>query len=122
MRKLTFFLATLLAFSMMGCSTPFSNREDEKVIKADCYVVCVKPNGFVASINGVGDVFIKYANAKEQIDVFDTVIVEYYETDLIEKNGAYVDARGERARYSYQIKSPKSIRVADPSKGELVFG
>ncbi len=55
MKKLTFFLATLLAFSMMGCSKPSSNREDEKVISADCYVVCVKSNGFVASINGVAD-------------------------------------------------------------------
>lgn len=123
MKKLTaLLLVMILIFSMIGCNNPSSNDRNGDVIEVSCYVTCVKFNGFVAHIYDVGYVFVKYANAKKQIDVFDTVIVEYYENELIEKNGTYVDVSGERMNYSYMIKSPVSARIADPSKGEPVFG
>ena len=117
-------LLTVLA--IMLCLTIFSgcnsSSNDGKLIEAYCYVTCVKYDGFVAHINDVGYVFIKYANAKKQFEVFDTVIVEYYDTDLIEKNGTYTDHSGEKGTYSYKIAKPQNVRVADPSNGEPVFG
>ena len=145
MKKLTaVFLTIILIFSMVGCNQPSTsndegnttteNTNDENdstktninggrdTTTADCYVLGVTANGFVASINGVGDVFVKYSNANQHIELFDTVIVEYYEADLIEKAGTYTDPGDEKATYSYTVASPISVRVADPSKGEPVFG
>ena len=123
MKKISaLFLILVLMLSIVGCNTSSSNDKEGKIIEAYCYVVHVKSNGFVASINDVGYVYIKCPNAKKQIEKFDTVIIEYYETDLIEKSGTYTDVSGERASYSYKITDPKAVRVADPSKGEPVFG
>ena len=145
MKKLTaLFLTIILIFSMVGCNQPSTsngegnttteNTNDENnfiktnvngesdATTAYCYVLEVTANGFVANINGVGDVFIKYANAKQHIEEFDTVIVEYYKANLIEKAGTYTDPSDEKATYSYTVASPISVRVADPSKGEPVFG
>ena len=96
--------------------------EADALIESYCYVVCVKRNGFVASINDVGYVYIRYDDAEDEIELYNTVIVEYSSADLIEKNGIYIGSAGEIEQYSFQIKEPRSVRVADPSKGEPVFG
>lgn len=123
MKKLTaVFLIIILIFSMVGCNQPSTSNDEGNTTTADCYVLGVTANGFVASINGVGEVFVKYSNANQHIELFDTVIVEYYEADLIEKAGTYTDPGDEKATYLYTVASPISVRVADPSKGEPVFG
>ena len=134
MKKLIALIFTvILIFSMVACNQPSTSNDESNSIKADingesdattayCYVLNVTANGFVAGINGVGDVFVKYANANQHIELFDTVILEYYENDLIEKVGTYTSPGDEKATYSYTVASPISVRVADPSKGELVFG
>ena len=111
-------LVLALMLSMVGCNT----SSDDKKKEVYCYVVYVESNGFVADIIDVGVAYIEYSNANQEIELFDTVIIEYYETDLIEKSGTYTDVSGERASYSYKITDPKAVRVADPSKGEPVFG
>ena len=111
-------LVLALMLSMVGCNT----SSDDKKKEAYCYVAHVDSNGFVADIIDVGVAYIEYSNANQEIELFDTVIIEYYETDLIEKSGTYTDVSGERASYSYKITDPKSVRVADPSKGEPAFG
>ena len=108
-----------------GTSTEVTTAlEDESAARIESYgyVVSVKRNGFVASINEIGYVYIRYDGAKDEIELYDTVIVEYSSADLIEKNGLYMGSDGEIERYSYQIKEPRRVRVADPSKGEPVFG
>ena len=108
-----------------GTSTEVTTAlEDESAARIESYgyVVSVKPNGFVASIDDVGYVYIRYDGAKDEIELYDTVIVEYSSADLIEKNGLYMGSDGEIERYSYQIKEPRRVRVADPSNGEPVFG
>ena len=124
------FLAVLLLlmvlFALTACGNTYKDtspsNDQANTITAYCYVLCVKSDGFVANINDVGDVFIKYANAKQHIEVFDTVIVEYDKADLVEKSGTYTDVSGEKATYSHKLTNPKNVRVADPSKGDLVFG
>lgn len=79
-------------------------------------------DGFIAYINGIGNVFIKYDAAGSKIQVFDTVVVEYDSEDLVVENGQYIDVAGENVTYSYKLNNPESVRKADPSKGEPVFG
>lgn len=122
MKKCTALLLVLvLTFSLVGCNTS-SGEPDEEAIKAYCYVGYVDSNGFVADIGDIGKVYIEYPNAKEQIELFDTVVLEYYESKLTETDGTYIGVAGGTETYSYTLKSPKSLRVADPSKGEPVFG
>ena len=106
-----------LMLSMVGCNT----SSDDKKKEAYCYVVHVESNGFVADIIDVGVAYIEYSNANQEIEIFDTVIIEYDEADLIEENGKYTVITGESASFSYKITNLKSVRVADPSKGEEVF-
>ena len=111
-----------LMLSMVGCNTSSDDKkkEDEKK-EAYCYVVHVESNGFVADIIDVGVAYIEYSNANQEIELFDTVIIEYDESELIEENGTYTGITGESASFSYKITNLKSVRVADPSKGEEVF-
>ena len=106
-----------LMLSMVGCNTSSDDKEKE----AYCYVVHVESNGFVADIIDVGVAYIEYSNANQEIELFDTVIIEYDEADLIEENGTYTGITGESASFSYKITNLNSVRVADPSKGEEVF-
>ena len=106
-----------LMLSMVGCNTSSDDKEKE----AYCYVVHVESNGFVADIIDVGVAYIEYSNANQEIELFDTVIIEYDESELIEENGTYTDITGGSASFSYKITNLNSVRVADPSKGEEVF-
>ncbi len=123
------FLAGLLVFSMVACTTdnndePSTNAQPtdtHDVIQSYCYVLCVLSDGFVASINDIGNVFIKYNNRNDEIEVFDTVVIEYDRKDLLEAIGHF-EIAGEQETYSYRLNNPKTVRKADPSKGEPVFG
>lgn len=110
-------LVLVLMLSMVGCNASSDDKEKE----AYCYVVHVESNGFVADIIDVGVAYIEYSNANQEIELFDTVIIEYDEADLIEENGTYTGITGESASFSYKITNLNSVRVADPSKGEEVF-
>ncbi|MBO5043232.1 MAG: hypothetical protein J6D87_09725 [Clostridia bacterium] len=83
------------------------------------YVLYVSEDGFVAHINAYGNVFVKNKGS-DAIDVFDTVIIEYYEANLFRESGSF-DIAGEIEQYSYMLEAI-SVRVADPSKGDPVFG
>ena len=83
------------------------------------YVLYVSEDGFVAHINAYGNVFVKNKGS-DIIDIFDTVIIEYYEANLFRESGSF-DIAGEIEQYSYMLEAI-SVRVADPSKGDLVFG
>ena len=119
---IAFFLSLLLTLTITSCkeSTPQDSSGD--ITESYCYVSYVTTNGFAAHINDIGCVFIEHKNANKQIELFDTVIVKYHTSDLTEDNGSYIGVAGEKETYSYRIKNPKSVRLADPSKGEPVFG
>ena len=122
-RSLAFVLVLVCILAFSGCKDDIAETKYKgDSAKSYCYVSYVTSDGFVAGINDIGRVFVEYANADEDIKLFDTVIVEYGTDDLIEENGSYVAITGNEARWSYRIKNPKKVRVADPSKGEPVFG
>ena len=122
MKKCTALLLVLvLTFSLVGCNTS-SDEQDAEAVKAYCYVGYVDSHGFVADIGDIGRVYIEYPNAKEQIKLYDTVIIEYVTSQLTETDGTYIGVAGGTETYSHTLKSLKSLRVADPSKGDHVFG
>lgn len=86
------------------------------------YVIDVERNAFIVSINDVGYVRVKYSGAKDVVEVYDTVIISYDDSALIEKGGTYIDDSWYVEKYEYTLEKLKSFRVADPSKGDLVFG
>ena len=87
---------------------------------AYCYVVYTAPDGFVVHINDLGYVFVKHADS--EIKLFNTVVIEYDAADLTKTDGSYLDLDGSSQSYSYMLQKTRGIRLADPSKGEPVFG
>ena len=87
---------------------------------AYCYVVHTAPDGFVVHVNDLGYVFVKYADS--EIKLFNTVVIEYDAADLTKTDGSYIDLDGSSQGYSYILQKTRGIRLADPSKGEPVFG
>ena len=79
----------------------------------------VSEGGFFAHINAYGNVFVKNKSSNS-IEIFDTVIIEYYEANLFRESGSF-DIAGETEQYSYMLEAI-SVRVADPSNGDPVFG
>lgn len=84
------------------------------------YVLYVSEDGFVAHINAYGNVFVKNKGS-DSIDIFDTVIIEYFEANLFSESGSFDIAGEPTEQYSYTLEAI-SVRVADPSKGDPVFG
>jgi len=122
-RLLSFVLMLVCVLAFSGCKDNIAKTKYKgDTAKSYCYVSYVSSDGFVADINDLGRVFVEYANADDNIELFDTVIVEYSTDDLIEENGSYVAITGNEDHWSYRIQNPKKVRVADPSKGEPVFG
>ena len=119
-RYLALTLVFVFILSLASCRSDIPEySENEKY----GYVVEVDRNAFIVSINGIGYVRVKYSGARDVIEKYDTVIISYDDSSLIEKGGSYyTDDSWEREEYEYTLERLKSFRVADPSKGDLVFG
>ena len=65
---------------------------------------------------------MKYAGTEPEIGLLDMVVMEFDETDLKSAAGTFLTVGEEEQTYSYILVDPKSIRLADPSKGEPTFG
>ena len=87
---------------------------------AYCYVVHTAPDGFVVHVNDLGYVFVKHADS--EIKTFHTVVIEYDVADMTKTDGSYIDIDGSSQSYSYILQKTRGIRLADPSKGEPLFG
>ena len=85
------------------------------------YIMGVSEHGFVAS-----ETYVKYEGADRYFSEFQTVRVDYYESDIEEKSGT-VKMPGLGAddcfehEYKYVINKVKSIRISDYEAGEPVF-
>ena len=84
------------------------------------YVVYAAQDGFVVDINDLGYVFVKHADP--EIRMFHTVVIEYDIADMVETYGSYPDIDGSTLSYSYILSKTRGVRLADPSKGEPLFG
>ena len=117
-------LIVMLVISMVGCSI-----SGKKV--AYCYVRAVSPDGFLAGMydpEGLKTiskgVYIPYPDADKSFCEYDTVVIEYDEADLTALNAKVPGSMDMDVvyRYQYLLSNVKSVRLADPSKGEPTFG
>ena len=104
----------------MPTDTAGSGATAPDIAIAYCYVVHTAQDGFVVHINDLGYVFVKHADS--EIKLFNTVVIEYDAADLTKTDGSYLDLDGSSQSYSYMLQKTRGIRLADPSKGEPVFG
>ena len=119
MKKVIFFIiAAFFCFTLLwGCG---SGIWGTGAPEAYGYVVCLKEDGFIAEIESLGYVYVQYGDP--EIKVFDTVIIEFSETDLVPASGSFLTVDGRARNYSYVLQNLKSIRFPDPTKGEPTFG
>ena len=114
-KTLILLLAILLCF-LSACTS--------RHIKKDVYVyvVYVDDTGFVCQIEDVGDVYVKCPTGDYGIKTFDTVIMTYDLNAITESGGTYIPFEDHEATYDHTLESVRAIRIADPGKGEPVFG
>ena len=120
MKKALFFV-----FSIMLCIAPFCSgcsQSPEKVEarSESCRVLCVMDDGFVVWIEDIGNVYVKQFAAGVKISPLGTVVMEFYDRDLVSDSGTFTDPFGKEQNYSYILENPKSIRL--PTENEPTFG
>ena len=96
------------------------NRHE--IVKIYLYIAIATEDGFVGSSNELGRVYVKYPGANKGIEVSDTIVVEYYASDLKEEEGTFTHITGNSDKYFYKIDNPIIVRKSDPARGEPVFG
>ena len=118
MKKVLFFIITVtFCLSILfGCSTGIDTE------RKSCRVVCLEEDGIIVDIEYIGYVYVKNVNTNQEIRIFDTVVMEFSESDLTPANGTFHNFDGRELNYSYMLENPKSIRLADPDSGEPTFG
>ena len=113
MKKLIIFtIVFCMLFVLVGCqeSIDYSNAEVET---ARGYVVSVMQRGFIVDFGqNFERVYVKYDNARDMIACFDTVTVEYYDIDFVERSGIYFDFAG-YTEYTHRINNPIKVSVVE---------
>ena len=88
----------------------------EKVNQDNFYrVECICENGFIAQNSSPDKIFVKYPQT-DQFEEYDTVYIEFDESDLIPGSGTYSDSYGYEISYSYVLENPKTVRLAGPGE------
>ena len=123
MKKALFFVFSIMLcilFLCSGCSQPEPSAEKEEARSKFCRVLCVMDEGFVVWIEDIGNVYVTQFIGGVEIRPLGTVVMEFYESDLVSKSGTFIDAFGKEQEYSYILEKPKSIRL--PTENEPTFG
>ena len=121
-------LVLALIISLMGCNAqPVSPKTET----AFCRVLVVTASGFLADVYDLEEhvklyenVFIQYMDADKSFDAYDTVVIEYDKTDMLQKEGTVpgVEDACIVYEYGYLLQKVVNARLADPLKGEPTFG
>lgn len=124
MRKLiAILLSVIMIFSLVvftGCDEDEQGTDENDQIRSEfVYVLWVGENSFIAGLINDEKTWIKCEGIGDEIDVFDTVLVEY-DINAVEKSMG-LSENGEDLYY-YIIHKVVNVRLADPDKGEHLFG
>ena len=85
-----------------------------------CQVLCLEEDGIVVWIEDIGNVYVKQVDAALEIEVLDTVVMEFSKDNLESASGTFTDAFGDEQSYSYILENPKSVRRT--TENEPTFG
>ena len=123
MKKALFFVFSVMLCILLlciGCSQAEPSDKNEGARCEFCRVLCVMDDGFVVWIPDIGNVYVTQFAGSVTIYPLGTVVMEFYECDLVSDSGAFTDAFGEKQMYSYILENLKSIRL--PTENEPTFG
>ena len=86
------------------------------------YIAYTDENGFMGSINGLGRVYVEYADAEKDFDEFDTVRITWKTENLREESGTVINPiSGNPDLYEFILK-PSTVRKSIPWLGEPLYG
>ena len=120
MKKALFFVFSIMLCIALFCSGCSQSPEKVEARSESCRVLCVMDDGFVVWIEDIGNVYVKQFAAGVKISPLGTVVMEFYDCDLVSDNGTFTDPFGKEQNYSYILENPKSIRL--PTENEPTFG
>ena len=120
MKKALFFVFSIMLCIALFCSGCSQSPEKVEARSESCRVLCVMDDGFVVWIPDIGNVYVTQFAGSVTIYPLGTVVMEFYECDLVSDSGAFTDAFGEKQMYSYILENLKSIRL--PTENEPTFG
>ena len=121
-RETKFYFDEEYTLQRVMCRVLEKSEEVNEAKKSYLYIASVTEDGFVGSCNELGRVYVKYPDADKEIELFDTIVVEYYASDLKEEEGTFVHITGSPDKYLYKIDDPIVVRHSDPSRGEPLYG
>ena len=121
-RETKFYFDEEYTLQRVMCRVLEKSEEVNEAKKSYLYIASVTEDGFVGSCNELGRVYVKYPDADKEIELFDTIVVEYYASDLKEEEGTFVHITGNPDKYLYKIDDPIVVRHSDPSRGEPLYG
>lgn len=117
-KAFVFIFSVMLCFAFfVGCS---QYNEQSEAQSESCRVLCVMDDGFVVWIEDIGNVYVKQLPANVKISALGTVVMEFYQRDLVSASGTFTDYFGKEQNYSYILENPKGIRL--PTENEPTFG
>ena len=86
------------------------------------YIAYTDENGFMGSINGLGRVYVEYADAEKDFDEFDTVRITWKTENLREESGTVINPiSGNPDLYEFILKT-STVRKSIPWLEEPLYG
>ena len=110
-----------LTLALMFCFTVFTGCASDDIAEKLYRVESIEEDGIIVLKSAEEYIFVKYTDANLEIELHDTVVIDFSDSDLKPANGKFIAFDGSEHRYSYILENVKSIRLADPSKGEPTF-
>ena len=104
-------IIALCLMALIGCTQDAPEADAKEVF---CRVVCVKDDGIIVWQPDVTPeksyMFVKLENSGLEIDVLDTVVITYSDSDLKLSRGTFLRFDGIEQSYSYILENPQCIR------------
>ena len=112
----TLILALCLA-AFAGCTRGDAQAD---LLEKSCRVEGMEENALYVYMSDVGYVRIACQQTNLELKQWDTVVVEFSQSDLKEESGSYQTFGGGEQEYTYVLMQVKSMR--HPQPGEATFG
>ena len=93
----------------------------DRMVTAYVYVDYIGEDHVVGAIEGKGKVKI-LCDPGEDVELFDTLRIQYRASDLVQESGTYTAITGNPAEYEWVLNKVESIRQSKPGLGEPVYG
>ena len=118
--KKTMGLLLVLALSLAVFAGCTQAAQQADIQEKRCRVEGLEENAMFVFMSDVGYVRIQCEQVNLELKQWDTVVVEFSESDLKQETGTYRSFAGAEQEYTYVLTQAKSMR--HPQPGEPTFG